>query len=48
MVAANPEGEEETGPLRLDFDRSVKLTFVARRETVQNFVPWRIEEVPKI
>ena len=27
MVAANPEGEEETGPLRLEFDRSVKLTF---------------------
>ena len=27
MVAAKPEGEEETGPLRLEFDRSVKLTF---------------------
>ena len=27
MVAANPEGEEETGPLRLEFDRTVKLTF---------------------
>jgi hypothetical protein len=26
-LAANPEGEEETGPLRLNFDRSVKLAF---------------------
>ncbi|MEO0625061.1 MAG: transposase, partial [Pseudomonadota bacterium] len=27
MAAANPAGERETGPLRLHFDRSVKLAF---------------------
>ncbi|SDT99316.1 transposase [Stappia sp. ES.058] len=27
MVAANPAGEEEEGPLQLQFDRSVKLAF---------------------
>lgn len=27
MAAANPASEEETGPLRLQFDRTVKLAF---------------------
>jgi hypothetical protein len=30
-LAANPVGEEETGPLRLQFDRSVNLASAVRR-----------------